>query len=282
MKFNKIRILKFSTIIVISIMSILGCKKEDTTFPSEDGLIPFTAAQKNLADKVISCFENNTPTIQYAYIENLNDGRGYTAGKAGFTTANGDLLEVVKKYSILNPQNSLYKFIPILETLADNEDSNVAELTNLPTEWLTNSNNPKFIEAQNYVADFIYYEPAVEACKDNGLKMPISLLCLYDCCIQHGDGDDPDGLYAIIDRTTQAMGGSPNDGKNELDWIIKFNTIRKSVLLNPNNTDTQQEWSESIGRVDVLLKLIQVDKNYGFNQPTFQINPFGTNHTLTL
>lgn len=282
MKFKKIDKIKFFTTIVVAIISTFGCKKADTNFTIEDGLIPFTAAQKILADKVVSCFENNTPIIQYGYIENLNDGRGYTAGKAGFTSANGDLLEVVKKYTTLNPQNSLSNFIPILQTLADNGDSNVTALTNLPTEWLANSSNPLFIEAQNYVADLNYYDPAVEACQDNGLKMPLSLLCLYDCCIQHGDGNDPDGLYSIIDKTNVAQGGSPNDGANELEWIIKFNTIRKSVLLNPYNTDTQHEWSGSVGRVDALLKLIQVDKNYRFNQATFQINPFGTVHILTL
>lgn len=267
---------------VVAIISTLGCDKNETKFEIEDGLIPFTAAQKILADKIVSCFENNTPIIQYGYIENLNDGRGYTAGKAGFTTANGDLLEVVKKYTILNPQNSLSNFIPILQILADNEDSNVTALTNLPTEWQANSGNPKFMEAQDYVADLNYYQPAVEACTDNGLKMPISLMSLYDCAIQHGDGSDPDGLYAIIDRTNSALGGSPSDGKNELNWIIKFNQIRKSVLLNPANTDTKDEWQQSVGRVDALQKLIEVDKNYRFNQPSIKINPFGTIHTLTL
>ena len=279
MKFKKMK--TFFAVTIISLLS-LGCHKNDDIFAIEDGLIPFTPAQKTLADKVVSCFENDNPIIQYGYIENLNDGRGYTAGKAGFTTANGDLLEVVKKYTILNPQNSLSNFIPLLQTLTDNEDSNVTALTNLPTEWQANSGNPKFMEAQDYVADLNYYQPAVEACTDNGLKMPISLMSLYDCAIQHGDGSDPDGLYAIIDRTNSALGGSPSDGKNELNWIIKFNQIRKSVLLNPANTDTKDEWQQSVGRVDALQKLIEVDKNYIFNQPSIKINPFGTIHTLTL
>src|SRR5262245_25810326 len=37
-------------------------------------------AQKRRADRLISIFENSTPVIQYAYIENIRDGRGYTAG----------------------------------------------------------------------------------------------------------------------------------------------------------------------------------------------------------
>ncbi|MCX8480457.1 MAG: chitosanase, partial [Sediminibacterium sp.] len=271
---------------------LFGCKKEETTEMKiittdstnlvENNLIPFTTAQKLLADKIVSCFENNNPIIQYDYIENLDDGRGYTAGKVGFTTANGDLLEVIKYYTKSNAQNSLITFIPELEKLAKNEDPDISGLTNLPAQWKANVNNPAFIEAQNYVGDLLYYQPAVKVCTDYGFKYPISLMCLYDCCIQHGNGDDPDGLNAIIKSTFNAMNGYPKDGKNEIDWIIKFNEIRKSVLLNPSNKDTKTEWAMSVGRVDALQKLIQIDKNYKFNQATIQINPFGTNFILNL
>ena len=288
----KLKIIANLNLFLFIWLVVFGCKKEETTDMNiittdstlvvENNLIPFTAPQKLLADKIVSCFENNNPIIQYGYIENLDDGRGYTAGKVGFTTANGDLLEVIKYYTKSNPQNSLIAFIPELEKLAKNGDPDISGLTNLPAQWKANVNIPAFIDAQNYIADLFYYQPAVKVCNDYGFKYPISLMCLYDCCIQHGNGDDPDGLNAIIKSTYNAMGGYPKDGKNEIDWIIKFNEIRKSVLLNPTNTDTKDEWSMSVGRVVALQKLIQIDKNYKFNQSTIQINPFGTNFTLTL
>ena len=268
--------------LIISIFLPFGCKEDTKMLQIEDGLIPFTTAQKLLADKLVSCFENDNPIIQYGYIENLNDGRGYTAGKAGFTTANGDLLEVIEKYTELKPGNTLEVFIPTLKTISQNNDSNIINLTELPSKWLENSSDAKFIEAQNYVSDINYYQPSVEACNENGLKLPISLMSLYDCTIQHGAGTDPDGLYAIIERTNTEIGGSPKDGKNELNWIIKFNQIRKTVLMNPTNSETKEVWQESVGRVDALLKLIEIDKNYKFDQPTIQINPYGTIHILTL
>ena len=49
--------------------------------------------QRHRADALISIFENGTPKIQYGYAENIRDGRGITAGRAGFTTATGDALE---------------------------------------------------------------------------------------------------------------------------------------------------------------------------------------------
>src|SRR5579862_8416717 len=50
-----------------------------------------TSAQRRRADQIISVFENDTIELQYGYTEELDDGRGLTAGRAGFTTATGDL-----------------------------------------------------------------------------------------------------------------------------------------------------------------------------------------------
>ena len=115
-----------------------------------------------------------------------------------------------------------------------------------------------------------------------GTRFPVTLLCIYDACIQHGDGDDPDGLYSIIKQTNSFFGGSPVDGTDEIDWLLKFNEIRRSILLSPTDPDTQEEWGESVGRVDVLNKIIQVDKNYDLTQPMVSINPFGTLHIINL
>ena len=48
-----------------------------------------TVVQKHRADQLISIFENGIPEIQYGYAEDLDDGRGITAGRAGFCTGWG-------------------------------------------------------------------------------------------------------------------------------------------------------------------------------------------------
>ncbi len=40
-----------------------------------------------IADQLVSVFENDTPIIQYGYAKKMHDGRGITAGRAGFTSA---------------------------------------------------------------------------------------------------------------------------------------------------------------------------------------------------
>ena len=263
-------------------LSLISCNKEADELPVDTSLIALKSPQKILADKIISCFENDTPVIQYSYIEYLDDGRGYTAGKAGFTTATGDLLSVVEKYTELVPNNLLAPFIPTLKKRAAAESDNVAGLEGLPDAWVAASADSNFIKAQDFISDSFYYEPALEYGVELGVKLPVTILCMYDCCIQHGDGDDPDGINSIIEQTNSYFGGSPADGTDEFDWLLKFNEIRRAILLDPTDPDTQDEWAESVGRVDALDKIIQVDMNYELTQPTVSINPFGTLHIINL
>src|SRR5688572_10409507 len=53
-----------------------------------DALVPsgLTRVQKRRAEAITSILENDTPKLQYAYAEALDDGRGITPGRAGFTT----------------------------------------------------------------------------------------------------------------------------------------------------------------------------------------------------
>ena len=60
---------------------------------------------------LVSSAENSSLDFntQYAYIEDIGDGRGYTAGVIGFTSGTGDMIEVVKRYVALKPKNNTLK-----------------------------------------------------------------------------------------------------------------------------------------------------------------------------
>ena len=241
-----------------------GCGKETTEqdAPPEQ----FTAEKRLLADQIISCFENSNPIIQYDYVENLNDGRGYTAGRAGFTTATCDLLEVVNRYTQQVPSNPLATFIPRLKTVCANADPSVSGLENLPKAWKTAANDAIFKKIQDDVVNEFYFNPALKYFQNAGLKYPLSLLNLYDACIQHGDGTDPDGLAAMIKRTNQAAGGSPTEGVDETKWLDKFMEIRKNTLLNATDPATKEAWRESVDRVDALRRIFD-SKNLNLKAP---------------
>lgn len=271
-----------ATICALFILS--GCKAtangetSDSTNQIPNGSETFTQEQRVLADQIISVFENNSPIIQYGYIENLDDGRGYTAGRAGFTSATGDMLEVITNYAEIIPQTPLAAYIPRLDYLAEHKDGSIIGLEGLEQAWQTSALNSTFRAVQDNVVDNEYYFPAVAHAEQIGAHYPLTLLNLYDAIIQHGDGEDPDGLPALIEKTNQTVGGTPKAGVDETLWLQAFMDIRRADLIAPSNQATQQEWSESVGRVDTLQQLYQ-DHNYSLNAPII-INTWGDTFTL--
>ena len=270
--------MKYIIISACLLMGVLACDDKSTGGNGGSSSVEFTEEQRELADQIISVFENNTPDIDYAYAENLDDGRGITAGRAGFTSATGDMLEVVERYAELVPENPLAAYLPRLRELADEESGSVEGLEDLEEAWATAAEDETFREVQDEVVDDEYYWPAVDHDDELGLSFPLSLLNLYDACIQHGDGEDPDGLPAMIEMTTDQVGGTPADNIDESDWLEAFMGIRRAVLLDPANPETAEEWAESVGRVDALIAIFE-SGNVDLTPPVV-INPFGTEFTL--
>ena len=55
--------------------------------------------------KLVSSAENSSLNwrAQYRYIQDIHDGRGYTAGIIGFCSGTGDMLEVVRAFTRAKP-----------------------------------------------------------------------------------------------------------------------------------------------------------------------------------
>jgi len=265
---------------IACLAAVLGGCGDDGAGPRGGGelSVVFTEEQRMLADQIISVFENNWPEIDYAYAEDLGDGRGITAGRAGFTSANGDMLIVVERYTQIVPGNPLAVYLPRLRELAAEESGDVDGLEGLDDAWRKAAEDPIFREVQDEVVDDEYYWPAVDHADDLGMIFPLSLLNLYDACIQHGDGDDPDGLPAMIDTVCARLGGSPADGVDELDWLDEFMTVRRAVLLDPFDPETKDVWAESVGRVDALRSIF--DSGNTNLAPPIVIAPFDSTFTL--
>jgi len=240
----------------------------------------FNQERRDIADQVISVFENNNPIIQYDYVEDLQDGRGYTAGRAGFTSATADMLEVIERYSAVAPKNGLAAYIPRLKELAKTENGSTDGLEGLEKNWKKAAKDSVFRKIQDDVVDAYYFNSAIKYAKQLGISLPITLLNLYDAAIQHGDGYDADSLSAMVKRATSKAGGSPKTGVDERLWVQAFMNDRRSTLLNPANKETQKEWAESVGRIDTLIKLYQ-DGNIMLKPPV-KMNPWGTAFSLPM
>jgi chitosanase len=170
---------------------------------------PLSNSQKTRAEQLTNLFENGSFDFAYDYLEYLGDGRGITAGRAGFTTATGDLLKLVKDYTAQKPDNELAKFIPRLWEIFQDKSDTQEGLEGFSQAWKTASQDPDFRRVQDEVVDELYYQPSVTYSNQLGLRTVLARAAIYDTIIQHGAGEDPDGLPAILERTQKATGGTP-------------------------------------------------------------------------
>ncbi len=267
------KILMLGTII-LALLS--GCGSTGAT--GSKGKAIFTKEQRKMADQIISIFENDTPVLQYGYSKKLDDGRGITAGRAGFTSATADMLEVIERYSKIDPENPLVIYIPRLKELAKDVDGSTKGLEGLERKWKKLGDDKVFRSVQDEVVDDYYYNAATVHAERLGVAYPLTMLNLYDAVIQHGDGEDLDGLSAMIKRATSKVGETPINGADEKQWLQAFMDTRRSVLINPHNKATQAEWSESVGRVDALIRLYN-SGNLSL-APPIKMNAWGQEYTL--
>jgi hypothetical protein len=200
---------------------------------------------------ISNVFEVGRPEPDYAYVENLGDGRGYTVTQYGFCTYNSEVSQVINRYVAHVPDTPLARFLPQLPPVK----LGVQELPGFPAAWR------KEIKASEYLgracdeeADALYLGPALESAATVGIHSPIGKSIFYDTLLQHGTSTDPDSLPTILKRTIEENGDV--DSTSEVDFLRAFLAIRKSVLEEPSNWETRDIWRASARRVDALLNLL--------------------------
>lgn len=164
---------------------------------------------------------------QYRYIEDIKDGRGYTAGIIGFTTGTGDLLKVVQHYQRLVPHNRLVKYLPALKKVNGTASHRGLGAT-FVKDWRQAANDDRFVQAQNDLVDQMYLRPAVKAAQQDGLP-PLGQYIYYDAIVVHGPGQDPTsfgGIRAAAKRRTQ----TPRQGGQLKAYLQTFLTERAKVM----------------------------------------------------
>jgi len=225
------------------------------------------AETKLRAERLTSLFENDNIELQYGYAENLGDGRGITCGRAGFCTGCGDAYEVVRLYDKKNPGNVLSGYLPELERLNIADDSSdTSGLEGFIEDWKYAANDPLFRESQDEISDKLCYNPAMDYADMIELKSNLAKAILYDTIIQHGNGDDPDSMIALLNRAEEGAGGTPKSGIDEATWLKKFLEVRRADLAHAYGEETRDEWAQSVSRVDVFSEILNAG-NLELNGP---------------
>lgn len=157
-------------------------------------------AKKEIAMKIVSSAENSSLDwkAQYKYIEDIDDGRGYTAGIIGFCSGTGDMLDLVEYYTQIKPGNVLAKYLPALRRV-DGSDSHAGLDPNFTKDWAKAAQDADFRKAQDRERDRVYFNPSVNQGKADGIGV-LGQFIYYDAIVMHGDGGDSTSFRNIRKR----------------------------------------------------------------------------------
>ncbi|MFF8949517.1 chitosanase [Streptomyces sp. NPDC014940] len=186
-------------------------------------------AEKELAQRIVASAENSTLDWRgsYGYIEDIGDGRGYTAGIIGFCTGTHDLLTLVERYTRAHPGNGLAPYLPALRKV-DGTGSHRGLDPGFTAAWKAEAKLPAFRAAQEEERDRVYFDPAVRLAKLDGLGT-LGQFVYYDAMVFHGPGTGRDGFYGLRERALRKA-GSPSLGGSERAYLGVFLDVRREAM----------------------------------------------------
>ncbi|HKS97934.1 MAG TPA: chitosanase [Rugosimonospora sp.] len=212
--------------------------------------------KKEIAMELVSSAENSTLDwrSQYQYIEDIGDGRGYTAGIIGFCSGTGDMLELVTLYTDREPGNILARYLPALRKV-NGTASHQGLDPNFPKDWRTAAKDTVFQQAQDDERDRVYFTPAVNQGIADGLRA-LGQFCYYDAIVMHGPGDDPTS-FGGIRKTAMKKAKTPAQGGSEVTYLNAFLDARKAAMKteeahsDTSRVDTEQRVFLKAGNLDL-------------------------------
>lgn len=95
----------------------------------------------------------------------------------------------------------------------------------------------------------------MQAADEIGLETALARAQLYDTAVQHGAGDDPDGLGGLI-AGTNGLVGEPADA-GERVWLDSYFDVHIAVLIDPSDPETAHAWRESTDRFECMRRIAE-------------------------
>ncbi|WP_269746723.1 chitosanase [Catenuloplanes japonicus] len=216
-------------------------------------------AKKDIAMRLVSSAENSSLDwrAQYGYIEDIGDGRGYTAGIVGFTSGTGDLLQVVRRYTSAFPGNGLARYLPALQRV-DGTASHAGLDPGFPAAWRAAATDQVLRSTQDGERDRVYFNPAVGQAKKDGLRA-LGQFVYYDAMVMHGPGADAVS-FGGIRATAMRRAKTPAQGGGEVAYLHAFLDARTAAM----RTEAAHE---DTSRVDTAQRVFLRAGNLDLNPP---------------
>ncbi|XVV12364.1 chitosanase [Actinoplanes sp. CA-131856] len=225
------------------------------TTPPATGVNLDNPAKKDVAMQLVSAAENSSLDwrAQFSYIEDINDGRGYTAGIIGFCSGTGDMLELVQAYTNAVPGNVLAKYLPALRSV-NGTASHAGLDPNFTRDWRTAAADPAFQAAQEAERDRVYFNPSVRDGKSDGVRA-LGQFAYYDAAVMHGY----EGMRQIRSAALKRA-KPPAQGGDERTWL--------NVFLDERVIEMKKEAAhDDTTRVDTAQRRFLNNSNFDLNTP---------------
>jgi chitosanase len=219
-----------------------------------------SAQKKEYAMELVSSAENSSLDwkAQYSYIEDIGDGRGYTAGIIGFCSGTGDMLELVQAYTNSTPGNPLEKYLPALKKV-NGTASHTGLGSAFVSAWKSAATTTAFKNAQNSERDRVYFNPSVNQAKSDGLGA-LGQFVYYDAIVMHGPGNSSDS-FGGIRASAIKKAKPPAQGGNETTYLNAFLDARTVIMkqeeahADTSRIDTEQRVFLKAGNLDLHTPL---------------------------
>lgn len=182
-----------------------------------------TPKQRRLIEQVVNVFETGKPEGDYGNISIYPDGPGdipqITYGRSQ-TTEFSKLAELVRIYIDEGGAygDALRPYLELIGSQPLSDDELFKDLLRQASE------DPIMKHAQDIFFDEAYYQPALQWASDQGFKLGLSGLVIYDSFIH--SGGILDDLRARFPDLT------PSDGGKETPWILAYVKTRHAWLSN--------------------------------------------------
>ncbi|WP_208545561.1 chitosanase [Streptomyces sp. Tu 2975] len=243
---------------LIAVGACTACTGDDSG--SGDGLED--AAKMDIAMRIVSSAENSTLDwkAQYTYIEDIGDGRGYTAGIIGFCSGTGDMLAVVERYAQARPGNALERFLPALRAV-EGSDSHEGLGKPFTRAWeRAATSDAAFRAAQDAERDETYLLPAVRRAEQDGLGA-LGQLIYFDAYVMHGsDSSESSTGFRALREKALAGAESPAEGGDEEEYLNAFLDARvEAIRKEPSHTDSS--------RVETAQRVFVREGNFDLEPP---------------
>jgi chitosanase len=212
-----------------AIAFVLVCAVIGVSRASADGAGLASPREKEIAMELVSSAENSTLDWrrEYGYIEDIGDGRGYTAGLIGFCSGTGDMLELVRAYVAAEPDDPLARFLPALRRV-DGSASHRGLGAPFVAAWRRAARDRVFRRLQMRELDRVYFDPAVGRAKADGLGT-LGQFIYYDAMVMHGPGRSADS-FGGIRRRAIASAPTPREGGSQVRYLEAFLAVRRAQM----------------------------------------------------